>query len=130
MTVPRRISFEPNGSPTSLQDSGSGDRGPGMCDMDQATAASKATAIPSLSKVSQRGAASLVSRIVSVTYALTLPSEQVLPVPRFGSQYDQAIRRLAGIGAGLWCGASNAVSDSGGGRGGEKQKDRAKAVSL
>ena len=76
MTVARRTSFEPdtgafNGGPTSLQDTGSGARGAGACEIDHAIPANAATAKPSLSKVSQRGAASLVSTIDSVTTPYT-----------------------------------------------------------
>lgn len=74
MSVTRRVSFGPNGSPTSLQDTGSGARWAGMCDIACAMPANVATAMPSLSKVSQPGVRFASSRPAAT--ALAEPSSK------------------------------------------------------
>ena len=78
MTVARRVSFEPSGSPTSLQDTGSGARWAGMCDIDQAVPANTAVANPNLSKVSQPG----------VRFASPRPTATAFAEPSSSDRHD------------------------------------------
>ena len=70
-----------NRGPTSLQDTGSGARGAGVCEIDHAMPANAATAMPSLSKVNQRGASALVSTIGSVTHAVHYLGNKLAATP-------------------------------------------------